>query len=88
MGAKLTIDNQTEHHANVSIHLVGKGNEVNAVTVKAGDKVETKFPEAVWYDVKFVADGLTIWRSGDYGAKSHHYTIKQGLGISVDCVVG
>lgn len=70
MGHECSITNNSEHNVHWSIHTVGKGFEVNSGTVNANSSGKMKFPQAVWYDVKFTANGKSTWVIGKYHTKS------------------
>jgi len=80
MGSSISVQNDAHANCHVSIHTVGKGFEVRSFTVKVGEKIENKFPEAVWYDVKFIIGGYETWQIGVYGgsSKAFRVTYKDG----------
>jgi len=75
MGNSLSVKNDSNSGCNVSVHTVGRGFEVKSFTVKPGEKVDERFPEAVWYDIKFVVDGRENWQAGVYGGSPRNFRV-------------
>jgi len=75
MGSHISVINDADRGCNVSIHTVGKGFEVKSFTVKAHEKVDDSFPQAVWYDIKFVIDGYETWQIGVYGGSDKKFRV-------------
>ena len=75
MGSKISVQNMSDQGLNVGICTVGKGFEVKSFTVNANSAHDDQFPEAVWYDVKFIINGYEVWQIGVYGGSDKAFKV-------------